>query len=67
MGMRRVAPLADTVSTWASSARSATAISDECTAMHCVLAPKIAWMRLKPSMAAQPLPGVRLLQGLVVS
>ncbi|MCY1242050.1 hypothetical protein D9M72_549890 [compost metagenome] len=67
MGMRRAAPLADTVSTCASSARNATAMSDECTAMHRALPPKIAWMRLKPSIAAQPLPGMRLLQGFVVS
>ena len=31
------------------------------------LVPRIAWMRLKPSMAEQPLPGSRLLQGVAVS
>ena len=31
-------------------------------AMQASLAPRIAWMRLKPSSAAQPEPGERLLQ-----
>ena len=45
----------------ASSATSATAMSDGCVAMHESLAPRMAWLRLKPPMAAQPAPGVRLL------
>ena len=31
------------------------------------LVPRIAWPRLRPSMAGQPLPGSRLLQGVAVS
>ena len=33
-------------------------------AMQCSLAPKIAWSRLMPPIAWQPLPGSRLLQGI---
>ena len=55
------------VSTWASSARIATAMSDGLTAMHWSLAPRMAWIRLNPSSAAQPEPGSRLLHGFVTS
>ena len=53
--------------TTASSAASATHMSDGWVAMQCSLVPRIAWMRLKPSMAEQPVPGSRLLQGVAVS
>ena len=55
--------------TWtaASSAASATHMSDGCVAMQCSLVPKMAWMRLSPSIAEQPLPGSRLLQGVATS
>ena len=52
--------------TVASSAARATAMSDGLVAMQSGLAPRMAWMRLKPSMAAQPEPGSRLLQLLKV-
>src|SRR5262245_40650734 len=51
------APCGPSTCTTASSANSATHISDGCVAIHCSLAPKIAWMRLKPSSAPQPEPG----------
>ena len=35
--------------------------------MQCSLVPRIASVRLKPSMAEQPVPGSRLLQGVAVS
>ena len=41
---------------------SATARSDGCVATHESLVPRIAWVRLRPSMAAQPDPGARRLQ-----
>ncbi len=37
------------------------AMSEGCAAMQCSLAPTIACMRLRPSSAAQPEPGLRLL------
>ena len=49
----------------ASSARIATAMSLGCVAMQASLAPTTACWRLKPPIAAQPLPGWRLLQGMV--
>ncbi len=54
-------------STVASSAASATHMSDGWVAMQCSLAPRIACVRLKPPIAAQPLPGSRLLQANVPS
>ena len=42
-------------------------MSDGCVAMHSSLVPRIALMRLTPLIAAQPLPGSRLLQGVAVS
>jgi hypothetical protein len=65
--MVRVAPSGLTVSTPASSNRIATAMSLGWVAMHCSLVPRIARLRLKPPRAEQPLPGARLLHGLVVS
>ena len=53
--------------TFASSIASATHMSDGCIAMQASLVPRIACMRLWPSMAEQPLPGSRLLQGVAVS
>ena len=47
--------------TVASSAASATHMSEGWVAMQCGEAPRMAWMRLKPSIASQPLPGSRLL------
>jgi len=35
--------------------------------MQEALVPRTAWLRLTPSIAEQPLPGVRLLQGVAVS
>ena len=67
IGMRRPVPSGATVSTSASSARMATAMSEGWVAMHRSLAPSTAWMRLNPSSAAQPEPGWRLLQGLATS
>ncbi len=54
------------VSISASNAASATAKSPGYVAMHASLPPKSACPRLRPSSAAQPLPGVRLLHGYVV-
>jgi hypothetical protein len=45
----------------------AIAISLGWTAMQASLAPTTAWWRVKPPMAAQPLPGWRLLQRCAVS
>ena len=42
-------------------------MSDGCVAMQASLVPRIAWMRLTPLIAEQPLPGSRLLQGVAVS
>jgi hypothetical protein len=42
-------------------------MSDGWVAMQASLAPKIAWMRLTPPIAGQPVPGSRLLQGVAVS
>src|SRR6266403_318900 len=42
--------------TVASSSASATHMSDGCTAMQASLMPRIAFMRLRPPMAEQPLP-----------
>ena len=60
-------PEGEMVSILASRATSATAMSDEWVAMQAGLAPKIAALRLRPSSAAQPEPGRRFVQGLVVS
>ena len=49
--------------TRASSAASATHMSEGWVAMQCSLVRRIACMRLIPSIAEQPLPGSRLLQG----
>jgi hypothetical protein len=65
--MVRVAPSLATVSTRASSAAMATPMSDGFAAMQSSLTPSTAFMRLRPCSAAQPEPGARLLQGLVVS
>ena len=67
MGMLRVAPSGRTVSTVASSTRIATAMSLGWVAMQASLPPITANWRLKPPMAAHPLPGRRLLQGCAVS
>ncbi len=42
-------------------------MSDGLVAMQCGLVPRIASERLTPSIAPQPLFGVRLLQGIAVS
>jgi len=42
-------------------------MSEGCTAMQASLVPRIAFMRLWPPIAEQPLPGARLLHGVVVS
>ena len=42
-------------------------MSEGCVAMHASLAPRIACMRLRPSIAEQPLPGSRLLHGVATS
>ncbi len=42
-------------------------MSDGCTAMQASLVPRIAFMRLRPPIAEQPLPGSRLLQGVAIS
>ena len=65
--MRRVEPSAFTVSTVASSARMATAMSLGWVAMQASLTPTTACERLKPPIAEQPLPGWRLLHGMLVS
>ncbi len=67
MGMDRVPPSAWTVSTTASSARRATAMSLGWVAMQASLWPTTACCRVTPPTALQPLPGVRLLQGMLVS
>ena len=68
IGIVRVAiRSARTVSTVASSARIATAMSLGCVAMQASLTPTMACCRLKPPIAPQPLPGLRLLHGWLVS
>ncbi len=67
MGMLRAEPSGRTVSTVASSARIATAMSLGWVAMQASLAPMTACWRLNPPIAAQPLPGSRLLHGWLVS
>ncbi len=67
MGMTRALPSAWMVSTVASSARSATAMSLGWVAMQASLPPITACWRLTPAMAEQPLPGTRLLHGILVS
>src|SRR5882724_1500562 len=66
MGIARV-PLA--FCTWiiASNAAIATHMSEALVAMQCSEVPRMASERLNPVMAGQPLPGVRLLQGMAVS
>ena len=56
-------------STWtvASSAASATHMSEGCVAMQSKLAPRMACCRFTPLIAEQPLPGARLLHGVAVS
>ena len=51
----------------ASSAAIATHMSDGFVAMQCSLVPRIARLRFAPLMAAQPLPGSRLLHGISVA
>src|SRR5688572_32776010 len=53
--------------TVASSAASATHMSDGLVAMQDGLVPRIASERLAPSIASQPEPGARLLQRIAVS
>jgi len=60
-------PAGPTTWTLASSAASATHMSDGCVAMQASLVPRIACIRLRPLIAEQPLPGSRLLQGVAVS
>ncbi len=67
IGITRTAPFGLTVSTVASSTRIATAMSLGCVAMQASLVPMTACWRVTPPMAAQPLPGTRLLQGWSVS
>ena len=67
IGIVRVAPFGSMVSTVASRTRIATFMSEGLVAMQASLAPSTAMIRLNPPMAAQPEPGSRLLQGLVVS
>ena len=67
IGMLRVEPSGRTVSTTASSNCMATAMSLGWVAMHSSLTPTMAWLRLWPAMAEQPLPGARLLQAWLVS
>ncbi len=59
----RARPLRPATCTVASSAASATHMSEGCVAMQWSLAPRIACMRLNPPMAAQPLPGFALVAG----
>src|SRR5437870_13858559 len=66
MGILR-SPLGPSVWSTASSAAIATHMSDGCVAMHYSLVPRTAWLRLKPSSAEQPKPGLRLLHGQKVS
>jgi len=63
IGIVRVRPSALTVSADASRACIATAMSLGCVAMQASLEPITASCRLMPPIAAQPLPGRRLLQG----
>ena len=56
-------PVGPVTCTFASSAASATHMSDGWVAMHSSLAPRMARMRLRPVLAGQPEPGSRLLQG----
>ena len=67
MGIFRAVPSGCTVSTVASSARIAIAMSEGWVAMQALLEPTTASWRLKPCNAAQPLPGSRLLQAWFVS
>ena len=55
-------PLRPSTVTTASSAASATHISEGWVATQAGEAPRMACMRLKPSTASQPAPGSRLLQ-----
>ena len=61
------APAGPATCTVASRAANATHMSEGCVAMHDSLVPRIALIRLTPSIAEQPLPGSRLLQGVAVS
>jgi len=65
-GMLR-SPFAPCTWTVASSAAIATFMSEGFVAMQCSLVPRIARVRLAPSIAEQPVPGSRLLQGVAVS
>ncbi len=60
-------PIGPCTCTVASSAASATAASEGCTAMQWSLVPRMACQRFTPPRAAQPLPGARLLQAKVTS
>jgi hypothetical protein len=60
-GMRR-APRTLSTSTIASSAASATHMSEGFVAMHDSLTPRTPRLRLNPPIASHPLPGSRLLQ-----
>ena len=63
---RRRPPFLAWVTMTASSAASATAGSDGCTATQSSVQPKIACVSFSPWRAAQPEPGTRLLQGSVL-
>jgi len=67
MGIVRVLPSGRTVSTVASRARMATAMSLGCVAIQASDDPMTASERVMPPIAEHPLPGVRLLQGRLVS
>ena len=57
------APAGPATCTLASSAASATHMSEGCVAMQASLVPKMALMRLMPLIAEQPLPGCALVAG----
>src|SRR5215470_4278359 len=66
MGIAR-APLGPCTWIVASNAAIATHISDGFVAMQCSLVPSTASMRFAPVIAAQPVPGSRLLHGIAAS
>ena len=57
------APAGPATCTLASSAASATHMSEGCVAMQASLVPRMALMRLMPDIAEQPLPGCALVAG----
>ena len=65
-GMAR-GPAGPETCTTASSVAMATAMSLGWVAMQCSEVPRMAWMRFTPEIAGQPVPGLRLLQGVAVS